>query len=292
MKNADRVVFVVLTLVLALGLARSSVLKAQDAPVAAAASVVPPLIKFNGVIAAPGTTTRTGEAGSTRQVTATFSLYELQEGGSPLWSESQKVQLDEQGHYIVLLGATSSAGLPLDLFTSGKALWLGVQPQLSGAGELPRVLLVAVPYALKASDSDTLGGKPASAYALAGAPAVVEVAGVSAPPSATTNPAPPGSKVDAAAGKDLSVQPLTACSAVTSDGTATANAVAKFTTACNVENSLIRDNGTGVVVGGTAPGALFDVQFNTTATSGLLLGQRVLTTLNPGSVSAAQVNAL
>ena len=61
----------------------------------------------------------------------------------------------------MLLGAESASGLPLDLFTSGKALWLGVQPQLPAVGESSRVLLVAVPYALKAADADTLGGKPA-----------------------------------------------------------------------------------------------------------------------------------
>jgi len=37
----------------------------------------------------------------------TFSLYEVQEGGSPLWSESQKVRTDDQGRYTVLLGAAS-----------------------------------------------------------------------------------------------------------------------------------------------------------------------------------------
>jgi hypothetical protein len=93
-----------------------------------------------------------------------FSLYELQEGGTPLWSESQNVQLDSQGRYTVLLGATRSEGLPVDLFTSGNALWLGIQPQLPGAVEMPRVLLVTVPYTLKAADADTLGGKPASTY--------------------------------------------------------------------------------------------------------------------------------
>ena len=30
---------------------------------------------------------------------------------APLWSESQKVQLDEQGRYVVLLGATFSRRL-------------------------------------------------------------------------------------------------------------------------------------------------------------------------------------
>ena len=114
--------------------------------------------------------------------------------------------------------------MPLELFTSGKALWLGVQPQLSGAAELPRVLLVAVPYALKAADSDTLGGKPASAYALAGSPTLVALADGAAPYSTSTNTAPPGSPGGVAAGSDSSPHPLvTACTAVTSDGTATAN---------------------------------------------------------------------
>ena len=103
---------------------------------------------------------------ATGAITATFSLYEFQEGGSPLWVETQNLQLDDQGRYTVLLGATQPEGLPLDLFTSGRARWLGVQPQLPGAGEQPRVLLVGMPYALKASDADTLGGKPASAYVL------------------------------------------------------------------------------------------------------------------------------
>jgi hypothetical protein len=80
--------------------------------------------------------------------------------------EAETVKLDEQGRYTVLLGATLPDGLPLDLFTTGKALWVGVQPQLPGEGEQPRVLLVAVPYALKAVDADTLGGKSVGDFVL------------------------------------------------------------------------------------------------------------------------------
>ncbi|MGO9340693.1 MAG: hypothetical protein ACLPY1_24730 [Terracidiphilus sp.] len=120
---------------------------------------VPRLIKISGAVTTPDGKPATGS------VLLTFNLYQEQEG-TALWTETQTVQLDSQGHYTVLLGAGSTAGLPLDLFASGNALWLGVQPELSGASEQPRVLLVAVPYALKASDADTLGGKPASAYLL------------------------------------------------------------------------------------------------------------------------------
>jgi hypothetical protein len=125
-------------------------------------TIVPRLTRYSGTVFDSAGKVVTGEVG------LMFSLYELQTGGSPLWVEVQAVQLDAQGRYNVLLGASSPDGLPLDLFTSGKALWLGVQPQLPGAAEMPRVLLVAVPYALKAADADTLGGKPASAFVIAG----------------------------------------------------------------------------------------------------------------------------
>jgi hypothetical protein len=95
----------------------------------------------------------------------TFALYQEQQGGAPLWVETQNVQLDSTGHYSVLLGSTKSEGLPSDMFASNQAQWLGVRPE--GQDELPRVLLVSVPYALKAGDAETLGGKPLSAFVLA-----------------------------------------------------------------------------------------------------------------------------
>jgi hypothetical protein len=146
-----------------------------------APGTVPRLIKFTGVVKDVSGKVPAGA------VSLTFSLYDLPEGGSALWEETQSVQLDSLGRYTVLLGANSPDGLPLDLFTAGKALWLGVQGQLAGEAEQPRVLLVAVPYALKAADADTLGGKPASAYLLAQpseGPAPAESQSRSTPPGA------------------------------------------------------------------------------------------------------------
>src|SRR6266853_5977672 len=51
------------------------------------------------------------------------------------------------------------------LFTSGDARWLGVQ--VENQKEQSRVLLVSVPYALKAGDAETVGGNPPSAFLLA-----------------------------------------------------------------------------------------------------------------------------
>jgi hypothetical protein len=118
------------------------------------------LVKFSGVLIPHSGTAPTGLVG------VTFALYKDQEGGAPLWLETQNVELDEQARYTVLLGATQANGLPVELFSSGEARWLGVTA--AGGEEQPRVLLVSVPYALKAADAETLGGKPASAYALAG----------------------------------------------------------------------------------------------------------------------------
>jgi hypothetical protein len=88
-----------------------------------------------------------------------------------LWQEVQNVQIDQAGHYEVMLGATGSDGIPMELFTTGEPRWLGVQVLLPGTEEEPRVLMVSVPYALEAADAQTLGGFPAAAFARA-APSV------------------------------------------------------------------------------------------------------------------------
>src|SRR5579884_1128611 len=132
-----------------------------------AQSQVPPLVSFSGNLADAAGKPLTGAQA------VTFSIYSERDSHAPLWQETQNVAADEQGRYTVHLGAATATGMPLDLFTSGQSLWLGMQPQVAGAPEQTRVLLVSVPYALKAADADTLGGRPASAYltrdAMAGA---------------------------------------------------------------------------------------------------------------------------
>src|SRR6266850_2881054 len=138
---------------------------------------VPRLVKFAGTLKDEQGKGRTGVVG------VTFAIHKEQEGGAALWLETQNVQLDEQGCYTVLLGSTKSEGLPLELFTAGEPRWLGVQVNLPREVEQGRVLLVSVPYALKAADADTLGGKPASSFVLATPPSE---GGVSASKAANT----------------------------------------------------------------------------------------------------------
>jgi len=123
-------------------------------------SVVPPVIQFSDVA--------TGEGGGkllAGTVEITFLLYNNFQGGEPLWSETQNVTLENSGHYSVYLGISKPDGVPMSMFTSGEAHWLGVQ--IAGQAEQPRVFLVSVPYAMKAGDAATLGGLPPSAFALA-----------------------------------------------------------------------------------------------------------------------------
>jgi len=232
----------------------SPVATGQEAAVSASSAIVPRLIRVTGTLP------ESAGKPSSGVISINFALYKEQNSTDPLWQETQNVRLDFAGHYSLLLGATKEEGLPLDVFSSGEAHWLGIQPE--GQTEQPRILLLSVAYALKAADADTLGGKPASAFVLAGSQSPV-VAIASGSPATT-----------AAAAQGLNAglsgpTPQAACTTISSDGTATANQIAKFTTACNLENSAIFENAGKVGIGNKAPAGALDVT-GTAFISGLL----------------------
>ncbi|HEX4423891.1 MAG TPA: hypothetical protein VH079_00730 [Terriglobales bacterium] len=230
-------------------------------------AVVPRLIRVNGSMPE--------DVQKQSDVSINFALYKEQNSSDPLWQETQNVRADATGHYSVLLGATQQEGLPLDVFTSGEAHWLGIQ--VEGQTEQPRVLLPSVAYALKASDADTLGGKPASAYALAG----------NQLPFVAISP----SQNSVAGNQPLSTPPLPApqvnCTTITSDGTATVNQIAKFTTNCNLENSAIFENAGKVGIGNKAPAGTLDVT-GTAFIRGLLTPEAGIEILPTGTATAKQ----
>ena len=117
---------------------------------------VPALVKFSGSLRDLDGGILVGPKG------LTFAIYKDETGASPFWLETQSIVLDSQGHFTVLLGATSPHGLPLDLFESGEAIWIGITPD--DGVERPRLLLASVPYALKAAEAATLGGKTAQSF--------------------------------------------------------------------------------------------------------------------------------
>jgi len=106
--------------------------QAQQTGAASTNSVVPTRVSFSGVLTGSNGKPLTGITG------VTFSLYAGQEGGAPLWLETQNVEPDKNGNYTAQLGSTTSQGLPSSLFVSGQARWLGVRPQ--GQAEQSRVM--------------------------------------------------------------------------------------------------------------------------------------------------------
>src|SRR5260370_9333493 len=180
-----------LSLLLVVSLSCCALNAQSQAPSQAAMAIVPRLVNFSGRMADALGKAISGIVG------VTFAIYKDQSEGAPLWMETQNAQADAKGNYTVQLGATKSEGLPLELFSSGEARWLGVR--VNGGEEQPRVLLLSVPYALKAADAETVGGLPASAFVLA-APAASTT---SAPSPATQRRGP---------------QPLTGTTPVTTTG--------------------------------------------------------------------------
>ena len=200
-------------------------------------AAVPRLVNFSGKSTDLQGKPITGVVG------VTFAIYKDQDGGSPLWLESQNVQADAKGNYTAQLGATQSDGLPLDLFTSGEARWLGVT--VNGGQEQSRILLLSVPYALKAADAETLGGLPPSAFVLATPTA-----------TATTNTT---TSAITSTSSSIAAPPN---SAVT--GLGSANFLPLWDTTSDIVSSAVFQSGTGtntkVGINTTAPASTLDVQ--------------------------------
>jgi len=196
-------------------------------PIAASApTAVPALVPYSGTVIG-----ETGKDLST-EIATSFLIYKDEQGGEPLWTETQTVNIDPGGHYKVQLGATSSNGLPSELFSTGDARWLEVQ--VAGQPPEPRVLLASVPYAMKASDASTLGGLPASAFALAG----------------TRTPA------NAASMASENIIPDTASTVTTSGGTS--GYLPMFTGSFTIADSIVFQNTLGIGIG-DVPNAALDV---------------------------------
>jgi hypothetical protein len=201
-------------------------------------SVVPHLVSYSGTLKDVSGKPITGITG------VTFLLYRDQQGGAPVWLETQNVIPDHAGRYSAQLGATRSEGLPPETFMTGEARWLAVQ--IAGRPEEPRVLLVAVPYAMKALDAETVGGLPPSAFMLADSPRTRAS----------------GTSVDAASSNSAADAPPPASTVTTSGGTV--NALPLWTTATNVQSSAITQTGSGATakigIGTTLPAGVLDVK--------------------------------
>jgi hypothetical protein len=271
MKNR---VFLCASLIVAFGFASWTVSAQQSvASATLAAPVVPNVIRYSGTL-----TDLNGKPVTSPQG-VTFLLYKNGQGGAPLWLETQNVQPDKTGRYSVMLGSATAHGIPADLFASGEARWLAVQ--VAGQPQQSRTLLVAVPYAMKAADAETVGGLPASAFMLA------------TPPVSVTGGLTPGSPAVA--------PPATVT------GSGTTNFVPLWSSSTALANSVIFQSGSGssakIGINTTTPSATLDitggatvrglVNLPATATATASLGERsqpigfVASTFNSGTHAAA-----
>ncbi len=260
---------------------------------------VPNLIRYGGTLK-----DAQGAVISSSTVGLTFSIYNQQEGGAAVWMETQNATTDAAGNYTVLLGSATAAGLPADLFSQEEQRWLGVQVQ--GQAEQPRVLLVSVPYALKAHEAETLGGRSVSDFVLAKG-ATASGNGSNSAPAANQSPATqPAIKIGAATQGPTNFSGTTTDQIikVTQSGTgagvnssAPTNAIfgkatAPSGTVFGVQGSASGTGGIGLVGAATSPtGSTFGIKASASSTSGT--GLRGVATATTGSTIgvSAQVNS-
>ncbi|HEY1660426.1 MAG TPA: hypothetical protein VGG14_18885 [Candidatus Sulfotelmatobacter sp.] len=229
-----------------------------------ASSTVPTLVQYSGVASDINGKPLSGVRG------VTFYFYKDSETSTPLWMETQNVQADSRGRYTVMLGATASQGLPKDLFATGEARWLGVQTE--DQAEQPRVLLLSVPYALKAADAETIGGLPPSAFVLATAMGAGSSAATGNSASSAGEAAPPPAG------------PVT--------GTGTLDFIPLWTSTSAIGNSSLFQSGSGTTakigINTTTPGATLDVRGTTNLEGPLTMPSVGAATATSGKPSQAQ----
>ena len=205
-------------------------------PVSNYRPVVPQSMRYTGV--------EQRRAGET--VEALFRIYASQDGGEPLWSETQRVAIGADGKYSVVLGAESDDGLPQTVFTAGQARWLALSFE-RGQDE-PRVLLASVPYAMKAADAETLAGLPAEEF-VTQAQLQKNVAGAAGAVAANGQP-----------GK---VHPQASPA-----GSGTANTIPLWTTSSTLGNSALTQSGSNITAAGSLSGQSKSTAMNSAAIIG------------------------
>ena len=195
----------------------------------ASSVTVPRLIQITGVFQPVD-----GQPPSAVEIVS-LSVYSDADGGLPVWQERQTVPIETTtGRFTLLLGASNPAGIPPEVFGSGDAQWMSMLFERAGEREQPRVRIASVPYALKASDAETLGGLPASAYLRA--PTAGAAEGGSGQTSMVTSAAVTEAAIGVAA-----VLP------------GTTNFLAKYVNGADVGDSAVYESGGMVGVGTTTP---------------------------------------
>ncbi|MBN2541801.1 hypothetical protein JXI42_02960 [bacterium] len=109
---------------------------------------IPEIIHYQGKLSDDSGAPLTGSH------TLTFKFYTVETGGTPIWTETQDVNLDSLGLYDALLGSvTSFESASADFSTS---YWISVS--VDGSPEMPRQKLGASPYSFHSKCADRISG--------------------------------------------------------------------------------------------------------------------------------------
>src|SRR3954464_15750609 len=92
MRTLNTLITSILFVVFCADLAAQTQLEAGKGP------IVPRLIRYSGAYRATGSQSQTGT------VAARFAIYRDETGGTPLWSETQNLEVDATGNYVAMLG--------------------------------------------------------------------------------------------------------------------------------------------------------------------------------------------
>jgi hypothetical protein len=117
---------------------------------AAEAAAVSPVLSYQGRLLNPAT----GAPQPNGTYTFVFRIYNVDSGGTALWTETKDL-IVANGLFVTLLGDTTA--LPTGLFT-GQNLWLGIKVG-ADAEATPRQRLAPVAYAMYSDNADRLDGQ-------------------------------------------------------------------------------------------------------------------------------------
>jgi len=134
---------------------RRRVVPAKGIPGVQSYAAIPHLINYQGKLTDSSGTSLNGS------YNITFRLYDAETAGNLLWQETQTGVLVQKGVFSILLGSVTALNLPFD-----KQYYLAIQVG-TDAEMSPRQRITSAGYAFRAEESEKLGGKQSSEYALA-----------------------------------------------------------------------------------------------------------------------------
>ncbi len=208
---------------------------------------VPNLIRYGGTLK-----DAQGAALASSTVGVTFAIYNQQDGGAPMWMETQNVTTDAAGNYSALLGSSTATGLPADLFSQQEQRWLGVEVQ--GQTEQPRVLMVSVPYAFKAHEAETFGGRSVSDFVLAKPGTAAASSGAATVSSPTNVPPANGARKGAASDGPTNFSGSTTDQIVGVTQSGTGDGIVATAPTLGIKGTATAPSGTAYGVEGVATG--------------------------------------